>query len=157
MEEETLTDIVDKPTRSRMMSRITGRDTRPELIIRKALHRRGFRFRLHMKGLPGKPDLILPAYRTAIFVNGCFWHCHECSYFRLPKSNQEFWRAKLGANVLRDVKNTQKLLDGNWYVATIWECVIRDQSIEFVEEKIEMLCNWLTRKKYRRQCKIVSA
>jgi len=134
-----------------MMSRITGRDTMPELTVRSGLHRRGFRFSLHRKDLPGKPDLVLPVHQTIVFVHGCFWHCHHCDYFRLPKSNRTFWRTKLEANVNRDKRNIQALLDEEWYVATIWECSIRDQSEEAINSMLERLADWVVRQKYRRR------
>jgi len=99
---QKVTDIVDSSTRSRMMSKIKGKDTKPERLVRSVLHAAGYRFRLHRKNLPGKPDIILPKHRAAVFVNGCFWHGHECPLFRWPKSRESFWREKIMANVSRD-------------------------------------------------------
>ena len=93
-----MADVVDRKTRSRMMSGIRGKNTRPELLIRKGLHARGFRFRLHDKRLPGKPDLVLPKYSAVIFVHGCFWHGHDCHLFKWPQSRREFWRKKITRN-----------------------------------------------------------
>ena len=101
-------DIVSKEKRSQMMSNIKGKDTKPEITVRKYLHRHGFRFRLHQKDLPGKPDIVLKKYKTCIFVEGCFWHRpfkDRCSNCRLPKSNKDFWRTKLSSNIERDQKN----------------------------------------------------
>ena len=115
-------DLVDAATRSRMMSGIRGKDTKPELIVRSFLHRAGLRFRLHAK-LPGKPDLVLPKYRSTVFVHGCFWHRHEgCRYATMPANNVAFWREKFVANVARDVKVRQKLEELGWRVLVIWSC-----------------------------------
>ena len=115
-------DVVDAATRSRMMAAIKGRDTKPEMIVRRGLHRRGFRFRLHDRALPGRPDLIFPRHRAVIFVHGCFWHGHDCPFFRWPKSRPEFWRAKIGANIERDRAVRTALRAADWRVLTVWEC-----------------------------------
>jgi DNA mismatch endonuclease (patch repair protein) len=118
-----MADIVDAATRSRMMSGIRGKDTQPELRVRRYLHARGFRFRLHAKDLPGKPDLVLPKYRTVIFVHGCFWHQHSgCPDAVMPKSNRAFWKAKLEGNLRRDVDNIAALRRDGWTCLVIWEC-----------------------------------
>lgn len=118
-----MTDIVNKATRSRMMSGIRGKDTKPEMIVRRFLHHAGFRYRLHMKDLPGKPDIVLPKYRTVIFVHGCFWHRHPgCPLAATPKSNEKFWRDKLDGNVERDQRNVSALEDVGWRVFVVWEC-----------------------------------
>ena len=116
-------DVVDKATRSRMMAGIKGRNTKPELKLRRLLHAAGFRYRLHAKGLPGRPDIVLPRYRAAIFVHGCFWHRHPgCRYATVPSSNTEFWDAKFGANVARDAGKEQALIAAGWRVLVVWEC-----------------------------------
>ena len=120
-----MTDVVDKATRSRMMSGIRGKDTAPERMIRSELHRRGFRFRLHYPGLPGRPDLVLPKYRVVIQVNGCFWHRHGCRLFKWPSTNIEKWRAKLEANVVRDEMNVRQYKDLGWRTLLIWECALK--------------------------------
>jgi DNA mismatch endonuclease (patch repair protein) len=121
-----MTDVVSKAVRSRMMSSIRGRGTRPEMAVRRYLHGRGFRYRLHDRSLPGTPDLVLPRYKAVIFVHGCFWHRHAgCHLAATPASNQEFWLKKLSANAERDQRNLQKLLRDGWRVIVIWECGIR--------------------------------
>ena len=118
-----MVDIVDSATRSRMMSGIRGKNTAPELAIRKYLHSQGFRFRLHVKDLPGKPDIVLPKYRTAIFVHGCFWHQHPgCKDAVMPKSNTKFWAEKLTGNVKRDARNISELVKLGWKCLIVWEC-----------------------------------
>lgn len=121
-----MTDVVDAATRSRMMKGIGPANTRPELTVRKALHKAGFRFRLHCKDLPGKPDLVLPRYRSVIFVHGCFWHMHDCRYFKLPSTRRDFWTQKLGGNRERDERKQRLLEEAGWHVLVVWECEIRD-------------------------------
>jgi DNA mismatch endonuclease (patch repair protein) len=124
-----MTDIVDSQTRSRMMAGIRGKDTKPELVLRRSLHALGFRYRLHAKGIPGKPDLVLPKYKAVIFVHGCFWHRHSgCHYASTPATRQEFWASKLSANVARDSAVRSALLLAGWRVATIWECAMRSET-----------------------------
>lgn len=121
-----MTDVVDKSTRSRMMAGIKGKNTVPELRVRSALHAAGYRFRLHRRDLPGRPDLVLPQFRVAVFIHGCFWHRHRgCLAATLPASNPEFWLQKLEGNVVRDERNILALRDMGWRVATIWECATR--------------------------------
>ncbi|MEQ6916286.1 very short patch repair endonuclease [Halomonas aquatica] len=109
--------------RSYCMSRIQSKNTKPEIVIRRFLHAAGFRFRLHKKGLPGKPDLVLPKHRLAIFVHGCFWHRHrDCFYATTPHARPEFWKAKFDANVMRDERNRKELSDLGWRVLVVWEC-----------------------------------
>lgn len=119
-----MADVVDAATRSRMMAGIKGKNTRPEMIVRRALHKAGFRYRLHVKDLPGKPDIVLPKYRTAIFVHGCFWHGHGCKNFKWPKTREAWWREKIGKNVERDRLKAEALGAAGWRVETIWECDI---------------------------------
>lgn len=136
-------DVVDQQTRSRMMSGIRGKNTTPELLIRKGLHARGFRFRIHSKEVPGKPDLVLPKYRAAVFVHGCFWHGHNCSLFRLPGTRTEFWQAKIDANRRRDAIVQQQLTDGGWRSMTVWECAIRGPGKIGLPETIDAVTEWL--------------
>ena len=119
-------DIVDEKTRSRMMSGIRGKNTKPELALRRALHGRGFRFRLHSGTVPGRPDLVLRKHRAVVFVHGCFWHRHEgCRFATSPSTRPEFWQAKFEANIARDSAVRRALLDEGWRVATVWECALR--------------------------------
>ena len=121
-----MADIKNRNQRSHNMSAIRGKDTKPEMIVRRYLHSKGYRFRLHRKGLPGKPDLILPKYRLAIFVHGCFWHRHEnCKYATTPANRADFWLEKFGKNVERDRNNKDSLLEAGWRVLIIWECGVK--------------------------------
>ena len=150
-----MADIVDRKTRSRMMSRIKGRDTKPEKLVRSALHRRGFRFRLQCRDLPGKPDLVLPKFNTAVFVNGCFWHYHQCRLSQLPKSNRPFWEAKLTANRKRDERNLAALKESGWYVAVVWECGLRNQTPARIEKSMNKIALWLHRRTHRRRLLVI--
>ena len=124
-----MTDIVDSQTRSRIMAGIRGKDTKPELVLRRSLHALGFRYRLHAKGIPGRPDLVLPKYKAVIFVHGCFWHRHpDCRYASTPSTRPEFWASKFAANVSRDNAVRSTLLQDGWRVATIWECAMRNKA-----------------------------
>lgn len=124
-----MTDIFSPNIRSNMMSRIRGKDTKPELIVRKAVYGAGYRYRLHQNGLPGCPDIVLNSRRIAIFVHGCFWHAHSgCKYFKLPESNRRFWEEKLNANKERDHLAVRRLHNLGWKVITIWECSLRQES-----------------------------
>lgn len=136
-----MTDVVDSATRSRMMSGIRGKDTKPEWLVRKGLHALGFRYRLHAKELPGRPDLVLPKYQVAIFVHGCFWHGHDCHLFKWPGTRQEFWRQKIEGNVARDARATRALIGMGWRVATVWECGLRYQGGP--EAAVQQLSAWL--------------
>ncbi|MCP8939921.1 very short patch repair endonuclease [Alsobacter sp. SYSU M60028] len=117
--------MIDQQTRSRMMAGIRGKDTRPELAIRKALHALGFRYRLHARDIPGRPDMAFPRYRAVIFVHGCFWHGHDCALFRLPGTRTEFWAGKIAGNRTRDAKVAAELDTARWRHLTIWECAFR--------------------------------
>ena len=140
-----MTDIVDQQTRSRIMSGIRGKDTKPELALRKALHARGFRFRLHSANVYGRPDLVLPKYRAVVFVHGCFWHRHVgCRYTTTPSTREDFWRAKFEANVARDEAVREKLLDDVWRVATVWECALRKS--DQVNVSADLVSAWLRSK-----------
>ena len=135
-----MTDIISKEQRSRNMSRIRGRDTGPELVVRRTAHKMGFRFRLYRKDLPGTPDLVFPKHRLAVFVHGCYWHRHSgCRFAYSPKSRVEFWTKKFKQNVARDSRNQTALQDLGWRVLVIWECETRN--IEIVEDRLrEWLC-----------------
>lgn len=121
-----MADIFDKKKRSEIMSRITARNTAPELAVRSLLHRMGYRFRLHQTNLPGKPDIVLARYRTVILVHGCFWHRHRgCRFAYTPKSRPDFWLRKLESNIMRDRQVKAELTRLGWYVITVWECELR--------------------------------
>lgn len=121
-----MADVVGKSTRSRMMAGIGPNDTAPELALRKALHALGFRFRLHCKNLPGKPDLVLPKYKAAVFAHGCYWHRHcGCRYATTPSTRPEFWATKFAQNVARDTRVLEELVAMGWRVAVVWECALR--------------------------------
>nr|WP_170335650.1 very short patch repair endonuclease [Ruegeria arenilitoris] len=139
-----MADVHDRQTRSRNMAAIRGEDTKPELIIRRGLHARGFRYRLHGRKLPGRPDLVLPKYQAVIFVNGCFWHGHQCPLFKWPKTREEFWRNKIGGNVARDQKNFAALQAADWRVATVWECALKGKGRQNVADVIDTLSQWLS-------------
>lgn len=130
--EAKVTDTLTKEQRSRNMSRIRGTNTRPERAVRSLLHRMGFRFRLHRRDLPGRPDIVLPKYRTVVLVHGCFWHRHAgCRFAYTPKSRVIFWKAKFAANVKRDNSVRAALTSSDWKVVTVWECELRDiQALE---------------------------
>lgn len=135
-------DIVTPEVRSGMMSGIRGKDTAPELKVRRFLHANGFRFCLHRKDLPGKPDIVLPKYKACIFVNGCFWHRHKgCKLASEPKSREEFWNRKFAENVARDQRNIKALQDYGWRVAVVWECALRK------ERPMTGLQTWLNSKR----------
>ncbi|HAL29159.1 MAG TPA: very short patch repair endonuclease [Coriobacteriia bacterium] len=120
-------DNVQKATRSAIMARVPQKGSRPEMVVRRAVHSLGYRYRLHDAGLPGKPDLVFGGRRKVIFVNGCFWHRHpDCALARMPKSRQDFWEPKLSANHDRDIRNEGLLCEMGWEVLTIWECELKD-------------------------------
>lgn len=133
------------------MAGIRGSHTKPELMIRRGLHAKGFRFRLHCRGLPGKPDLVLPRYRAAIFVHGCFWHRHECQLFKWPKSRVEFWRDKIEGNRARDNRAEAALRANGWRVLKVWECSLRGPSRLQPEQVIEQAASWLRSNEQERE------
>lgn len=136
-----MVDVVDPATRSKMMASIRGKDTLPELILRRTLHRRGIRYRLHKKELRGRPDLVFPKFRAALFVHGCFWHRHQdCRYATTPATRTEFWQSKFNATVERDVRNQRDLAKAGWRVGIVWECTIKKRSIEDIADVVE---EWL--------------
>lgn len=138
-----MTDIVDPATRSRIMAGIRGHNTKPELLIRSGLHRMGFRFRLYGKGLPGKPDMVFASRRAVIEVRGCFWHGHDCPLFRWPATRPEFWREKIAANVARDARNREALLDQGWRMAEVWDCQLKGPRRRPVSEVLDELAAFL--------------
>lgn len=136
-------DIVSREKRSRMMSGIRSRDTKPELLIRKALYARGFRYRLQGKNIPGKPDLVLKKYNAVIFIHGCFWHRHNCHLFKWPSTSKEFWKKKIEGNVKRDRKNRKLLQEQGWRIATIWECALKGKTKRDPDILIDRLFEWI--------------
>ncbi|MFI8337030.1 very short patch repair endonuclease [Pseudomonas taetrolens] len=138
-----MTDVVDVETRSRMMTNIRSKNTSPEILIRKALHARGFRFRVHVKKLPGTPDLVLPKYKAAIFIHGCFWHGHSCRYFKTPQTRQAFWMEKIGKNQERDKRQLVAIQALNWRVLVIWECAVRTMKKQNTSLLMDKIVYWL--------------
>jgi len=138
-----VTDVVDKATRSRMMSGIRSKDTKPELQIRKALHARGFRYLLHDKRLPGKPDIVLPRYNAVIFVHGCFWHGHDCHLFKMPKTRREFWRRKIARNREKDAESYKSLRKQGWYILTVWECALKGRGRYPADMVTNKIAHWI--------------
>ena len=137
-----MADIVDSKTRSQMMSGIRSKNTKPEVLVRKALTLKGYRYRLHRKDLLGKPDIVMPGRRIAIFVHGCFWHQHEgCGLAKMPSTRPEFWAAKLGANVARDRNAVSLLSDQGWRVLQVWECATK--SLERLQTLPDALAGWI--------------
>lgn len=126
-----------------MMAGIGPANTKPEMLIRRGLHALGFRYRLHVKGLPGKPDLVFPGRRAAIFVHGCFWHGHDCALFRWPSTREEFWRSKIGGNITRDRRVTAQLLDQGWRVLNVWECALKGREKMPLEEVLTACATFL--------------
>jgi DNA mismatch endonuclease (patch repair protein) len=125
-----------------MMSGIRGQNTKPEILVRSLLHRQGFRFRLHVRELPGKPDIVLPRYRAAIFVHGCFWHGHDCPLYRLPGTRPDFWQDKINRNRASDRRARDALLAAGWRVAVVWECALRGSAAD-IGHVSQHLAGWL--------------
>jgi DNA mismatch endonuclease (patch repair protein) len=139
-----MSDIVSPETRSRMMSGIRSKDTSPELFLRYALHRMGFRYRLHVSNLPGKPDMVFPGRHAIIFVHGCFWHGHICHLFKWPSSRVDFWRKKIEDNRRRDVVVASELGRAGWRILTIWECAVKGKYRLEKNQVLDMAANWLS-------------
>lgn len=146
-----MTDIVDRVARSRMMAGIRGKNTKPELQIRRTLFRQGIRYRLHDTRLPGQPDLVLPKYHAVIFVHGCFWHGHQCHLFRWPKTRKQFWRNKILRNHAVDKKVAAQLRSGGWRVLTIWECALKGPGRRSHTGLAEKATVWLKSKRMTMQ------
>lgn len=125
------------------MSGIRGRNTKPEMLIRSGLHRMGFRFRLHDRRLPGRPDLVFPSRRAVIEVKGCFWHGHDCHLFKWPSSRQDFWRAKIASNIERDARTRKQLLAAGWRVGEMWECQVKGRERRPLDEVVGALSHFL--------------
>ena len=140
---QLMTDVVDSATRSRMMAGIKGRNTRPEMLLRQGLHRAGFRFRLHDRRLPGKPDLVFPGRNAVILVHGCFWHGHTCHLFRWPSSRPDWWRAKIEGNRARDAAQREALHAAGWRMLTVWECALMGRTRLPEGEAMARTAEWL--------------
>nr|WP_313665902.1 very short patch repair endonuclease [Brucella intermedia] len=138
-----MADVHDAQTRSRNMAAIKGSHTKPELAIRRALHAAGLRYRLHAKELPGKPDLVFPRYKAVLFVNGCFWHRHDCHLFKWPASREDFWREKIGRNVANDERAIASLKEEGWRVGVIWECALKGRTRLDQPETMQRLASWI--------------
>ena len=138
-----MVDIVTAEVRSRMMSGIRGSNTKPELLLRKGLHALGFRFRLHDRSLPGKPDIVLPRYKAVIFAHGCFWHGHDCHLFKWPSTRPEFWQEKIARNRAVDERTEAALSEAGWRQATVWECALKGKTRLPLEEVILSCAEWL--------------
>ena len=138
-----MVDIVEPSVRSRMMSNIRSKNTRPEIEIRKALHAAGFRYRLHRRDLPGVPDITFPRHRAVVFVHGCFWHGHDCHLFRWPSTNSERWKRKIHGNQSRDASSFKRLVASGWRVCTIWECALRGRNRRTRQEVADKTADWI--------------
>lgn len=130
-------DRITKEQRSKNMAAIKGWDTKPEMYVRRFFHKHGLRYRLYVKSLPGKPDIVLKKYKTVVFVHGCFWHGHGCKKSTLPKTNKKFWSLKIKGNIQRDKKNIQLLSDKGWKIIVIWECEINDNILKKYLDEIK--------------------
>ncbi len=140
-------DNVDKNTRSRIMASVHRRDTTPEMVLRRGLHRNGFRYRIDVRYLPGSPDLVFPKHRAVVFVHGCFWHRHDCRATTTPKTNKVFWKGKFAANLARDRKVIDDLLSMGWRVCIVWECHLRTEKM--ASRAISSVGRWLCSKRTR--------
>jgi DNA mismatch endonuclease (patch repair protein) len=138
-----MADIVPPDVRSRMMAAVRGKDTLPEMTLRRGLHRAGFRFRLHANNLPGRPDMVFPKYRAALFVHGCFWHGHDCHLFRLPATRRDFWAGKVERNRANDARSSQLLAAERWRVGVVWECALKGRARLPLPLVLDSCARWL--------------
>lgn len=138
-----MADVVSPQKRSEMMSGIRGKNTQPEYLIRKALYKRGYRYRLHAKKLPGKPDLVLHKYKAVIFIHGCFWHGHDCHLFKWPQSRTDFWRTKINKNRANDDKALDALKSTEWRTLVIWECALKGKERLDLNHILDLVTHWL--------------
>jgi DNA mismatch endonuclease (patch repair protein) len=133
-----MADVHSKEVRSYNMSRIRSKNTKPEMLVRKFLHKKGFRYRLHVKDMPGKPDIVLPKYKTVIFIHGCFWHGHEgCKYYVVPKTRTEWWLNKITGNINNDTKAEKNLRSDGWNIIKLWECELKKITVEVTLSHLE--------------------
>lgn len=138
-----MADIVTAEKRSELMANIKGNNTKPEKFVRTALHKHGFRYRLHDSKLPGKPDLVFRKYKSVIFINGCFWHQHDCHLFKWPRTRAQFWREKLSRNRHRDEENQKKLEMLGWNILIVWECALKGSKRLDREYLLQKIILWL--------------
>ncbi len=138
-----MADVLTPEQRRLNMSRIRGKDTKPELILRRGLHAKGIRYRLHRKDLPGRPDLVFPRYRAVVLVNGCFWHGHDCRLFKLPTTRREFWKSKINGNKARDERNMADLAAAGWRVLIVWECELHGPARKPLHDVLDEITIWL--------------
>ena len=138
-----MADVVTPEVRSRMMSGIRATGTRPEMILRHGLHREGFRYRLHARNLPGKPDLVFPRYHAVIFAHGCFWHGHDCHLFKWPSTRPEFWQAKISRNRAVDARSEAALAEQGWRLGIVWECALKGRLRKPHDSVIASCARWL--------------
>ena len=138
-----MTDVLTPAQRRLNMSRIRGKDTKPELLLRRGLHARGFRFRLHRRDLPGCPDLVFPRFHAVVFVHGCFWHGHGCPMFKSPTTRPEFWAAKIEGNRARDLRVSENLEAAGWRTLVVWECTLRGPERLPIEQVLARVSAWL--------------
>lgn len=136
-------DNVDEATRSKIMSSVGQRDTEPEMVLRKAMHHQGYRYRLNVKELPGSPDLVFPKYKAVVFVHGCFWHFHGCKKSSIPSTREKYWKEKFEKNKERDQRKIDKLLQMGWRVAVVWSCTLEDRNKELVDKTVKKVGRWL--------------
>lgn len=135
-----MSDMFDKQTRSRIMSRVRSKNTTPELRLRKALFARGLRYRIHVEDLPGKPDIVFPSRKVVIFVHGCQWHWHGCARSRMPSTNAEYWKRKIAQNQRRDREHLSKLAESGWRVAVVWECSLKKKDLQSLAD---LVADWV--------------
>lgn len=138
-----MADVVSTVVRSRMMASIKGKNTKPEMIIRRGLHGRGFRYRINDRALPGRPDLVFPKYQAVIFVHGCFWHLHDCHLFKWPQSRRDFWKDKITSNSKRDKSNVVALRESGWRVGIVWECALKGKKKRPLDTVLNDCADWL--------------
>jgi DNA mismatch endonuclease (patch repair protein) len=138
-----MTDVQSPAVRSKNMQAIRSKNTRPEITVRYLLHAAGFRYRLHVSDLPGKPDLVFPKYRAVIMVNGCFWHGHDYQFFKLPSTRTDFWKQKIAKNRANDESSSRALRSADWRVAIVWECALRKKKADSFENVTQKLIDWL--------------
>jgi DNA mismatch endonuclease (patch repair protein) len=137
-------DVVSRGKRSQMMAGIKGKNTSPEIALRRGLHARGFRFRLHRRDLPGAPDLVFPSRRAVLFAHGCFWHRHDCHLFKWPSTRREFWRDKISQNAARDELLRERLAVSGWRVGVVWECALKGRTRRSLDEVLNECAEWLS-------------